>query len=264
VLRVDEALTACVAENFQQASADYEAALQHLTPLLHAHSRRLADAYLRLGLALEFHPDADRRRDAEKYVRAAATALSRRREAVQARLATLSKGDEAARAEAAAAELREAAARAAAASDSKGKGRSQDTDVFERDDVVDMDEEKAQKELRDVQEIAEELKNKVRVLATLLAEPCADAFISARRVRGCAARQQLAGPSRLCGWQRPGGTEGGHQRGAARRQHQRAGGRRSTASRPQRAGQRPQRDGQEEEEAREQAGCGRGEQGCKW
>lgn len=65
-------------ENFEQASTDYEEALSILEPLLPPFSRRLADAQLRLGLALEFHPVLERRGDAEKHVRLARTVLTTR------------------------------------------------------------------------------------------------------------------------------------------------------------------------------------------
>ena len=65
-------------ENFEQASTDYEEALSILEPLLPPFSRRLADAQLRLGLALEFHPVLECRGDAEKHVRLARTVLSTR------------------------------------------------------------------------------------------------------------------------------------------------------------------------------------------
>ncbi|WFD33606.1 hypothetical protein MCUN1_000419 [Malassezia cuniculi] len=65
-------------ENFEQASSDYGEALKILQDILPSHSRRLADAQLRLGLALEFHPEVERRADAEKHVRLARTVLNTR------------------------------------------------------------------------------------------------------------------------------------------------------------------------------------------
>lgn len=65
-------------ENFEQASSDYGEALAILEPLLPPFARRLADAQLRLGLALEFHPDLAHRGDAEGHVRLARTVLETR------------------------------------------------------------------------------------------------------------------------------------------------------------------------------------------
>ncbi len=74
------------AENFSQASTDYKSSLDILLPLLNAHSRRLADAHLRLGLALEFHPDVEQRKGAKAHVQAASDVLAARVAAIQARL----------------------------------------------------------------------------------------------------------------------------------------------------------------------------------
>lgn len=65
-------------ENFAQASADYGAALEILLSLLPPFARRLSDGYLRLGLALEFHPDAGEREKATGHVEQAAHILQRR------------------------------------------------------------------------------------------------------------------------------------------------------------------------------------------
>lgn len=49
--------------------------LKHLLP---PYSRRLSDAHLRYGLALEFHPDIFCRRHAEEHIEQAANVLRRR------------------------------------------------------------------------------------------------------------------------------------------------------------------------------------------
>lgn len=140
-----------------------------ISPMLHPHSRRLADAYLRLGLALEFHPEPERQSSASKYVQSAANALKTRLEALQSRQGVLAKGDEAeARAQAAAVKAREEKALAErrdaqeAQADGKGKGKGKHVERFaEKDDVADMDEVKVEKELKDVEEIIAELNAKV-------------------------------------------------------------------------------------------------------
>lgn len=65
-------------ENFEQASVDYEASLNLLAPLIPPYARRLSDAHLRLGLALEFHPEQSRRKLAKDYINRAADVLQRR------------------------------------------------------------------------------------------------------------------------------------------------------------------------------------------
>ncbi|WFD41832.1 hypothetical protein MPSI1_000468 [Malassezia psittaci] len=65
-------------ENFEQASEDYASSLRLLSPLLKPYSRRLSDAHLRLGLALEFHPDTSRREAAVAQVEQASNILKRR------------------------------------------------------------------------------------------------------------------------------------------------------------------------------------------
>lgn len=165
-----------LAENFQQASSDYETSLGLLGPLLQPHSRRLADAYLRLGLALEFHPEADRRGEAEKYVQGAKNTLAKRVEALEVRLDLLRRekqGEEdLAKAQQAAAELRTEKAliesekrlreEAGAKPNGKGKGKAEeDAKRVEKDDVLRMDEDLVNKELKDVKEMMNELELKV-------------------------------------------------------------------------------------------------------
>ncbi|WFD30248.1 hypothetical protein MSPP1_001265 [Malassezia sp. CBS 17886] len=70
-------------ENFEQAAVDYAAALEILQPLLPTYSRRMSDAYLRLGLALEFHPEMSRRGDAPTHIEQAMHVLQRRLEALR-------------------------------------------------------------------------------------------------------------------------------------------------------------------------------------
>lgn len=166
-------------ENFQQASADYEASLQLLSPLLHPHSRRLADAYLRLGLALEFHPEQERQAEAGKYVQSAANTLRTRLEALKSRRTIVQRGSsEEARKQAAAAQLREEKAReesvaaaadegreaaeaAAEGSAGKGKGKAIAAIPIERDDVAEMDEPRVERELKDVEEMITDLEAKL-------------------------------------------------------------------------------------------------------
>ncbi|CEH16453.1 Cell cycle-regulated histone H1-binding protein [Ceraceosorus bombacis] len=168
-------------ENFQQASADYSSALTLLTPLLQPHSRRLADAYLRLGLALEYHPEMEQRAEAKKYVEGALHALEKRKESLEFREKVLSQGDEKLKAEAAAALVREEKAREESnraarerdemqsGQDAGGKGKGKDTAVkdvpFERDDVAEMGEEKVKSELKDVEEMLQELQAKLEEYA---------------------------------------------------------------------------------------------------
>lgn len=150
-----------------------------LGPLLQPHSRRLADAYLRLGLALEFHPEASRRSEAEKYVQGAKNTLVKRVEALEARLGLLQRGkqgdEELAKAQEAAAELRTEKAVAeseerlredgAVRTNGKGKARLDDeAQRVEKDDVLRMDEDLVNKELKDVKEMMNELDLKVSVL----------------------------------------------------------------------------------------------------
>ncbi|KDN44565.1 hypothetical protein K437DRAFT_257000 [Tilletiaria anomala UBC 951] len=144
-------------ENFQQASTDYEQSLNILSPLLRAHSRRLADAQLRLGLALEFHPDLAQRPRALQYVTAASTTLKGRLNALKEREQVLSKGEGIA--------ATNGAAPAAVESKSNGKGKGkEDNDegkLLEKDDVADMDAAQVALETKDVQEMIEELSVKL-------------------------------------------------------------------------------------------------------
>ncbi|GAK64565.1 NASP family CENP-A chaperone [Moesziomyces antarcticus] len=119
------------AENFAQASADYEASLQMLEPLLRAHSRRLADAHLRLGLALEFHPDIDQRKRAKQHVQSASQVLASRIAAIQARIDNPSSAD---------------------AKEEEGK---------ERDDLVELDAAALKTELEDVSGMKREIDTKL-------------------------------------------------------------------------------------------------------
>ncbi|UZJ51786.1 hypothetical protein CBS101457_001106 [Exobasidium rhododendri] len=171
-------------ENFQQASSDYQSSLEMLTPLLQPHSRRLADAYLRLGLALEFHPDTSRQATAEKYVAGACTTMEKRLEALQARERVLQKERETgeiglARAEAAAVEIRAEKAelegierlqneKAQRVIDGEGIGNrtaATRTGQLEKDDVIAMDWDQLEKERKDVGEMIQDLKLKLEEYA---------------------------------------------------------------------------------------------------
>lgn len=122
-------------ENFTQASADYRSSLDILLPLLNSHSRRLADAHLRLGLALEFHPDVEQRKDAKAHVQAASDVLAARVAAIQARI--------------------DSSASTTSSSADSGKDK-------EKDDLADLADQAAlQKELSDVQQLKKELDTKL-------------------------------------------------------------------------------------------------------
>lgn len=119
-------------ENFTQASADYKSSLDLLLPLLNAHSRRLADAHLRLGLALEFHPDVDQRKGAKAHVQAASDVLAARVAAIQSRI------------------------------DNPSSEPAEPTEGKEKDDLAKLHDETAlKKELQDVQEMKKELDTKL-------------------------------------------------------------------------------------------------------
>lgn len=164
-----------VKENFQQASSDYAESLSILSPLLHPHSRRLADAYLRLGLALEFHPDPEQQQSASKYVESATNTLRKRLEALEQRSGVLQQGDvKEARVQAAAAELREVKAQeedskeALATATKEGKGKAAAAAALEevqqpaeKDDVLEMDEVRVERETKDVREMITELEAKI-------------------------------------------------------------------------------------------------------
>ncbi|CDS01831.1 uncharacterized protein SPSC_01507 [Sporisorium scitamineum] len=123
-------------ENFTQASADYRSSLDILLPLLNPHSRRLADAHLRLGLALEFHPEVEQRKGAKAHVQAASDVLAARVTAIQARIDSQS-------------------AQTGSVTDTAAESK-------EKDDLADLsDEEALQKELSDVQQLKKELDTKL-------------------------------------------------------------------------------------------------------
>lgn len=129
-------------ENFTQASADYRSSLNILLPLLNRHSRRLADAHLRLGLALEFHPDVEERKGAKPHVQAASDVLAARIAAIQARIDNS----------------------ASTASSSADVSEEQEK---EKDDLADLDDQAAlQKELSDVQQLKKELDTKLEEYET--------------------------------------------------------------------------------------------------
>lgn len=118
-------------ENFEQASEDYGSSLRVLAPLLAPYSRRLSDAHLRLGLALEFHPNEKRRPEAFGHIEQAAHVLQRR-------LVELEKDTPSATAE----------------------GR-----VFaEKDNLAALDDDQRRRETRDVKEVLKDLEVKVCTL----------------------------------------------------------------------------------------------------
>lgn len=117
-----------------------------LKPLLQIHSRRLADAYLRLGLALEFHPDSALQASSEKYVASACNTLEKRLEALQARETVLQNNKDNGEDE-----------RAPAVKESQEAGE----ELFEKDNITTMDSEQVEKEQKDVKEMIQELKLKL-------------------------------------------------------------------------------------------------------
>lgn len=147
-------------ENFQQASSDYEQSLKILSPLLRPHSRRLADAQLRLGLALEFHPDTDQRPRAAEFVAAAKTTLNTRLTALSRRQKTIEDaGEEVPENEPAAVQAPESK------DNGKGKGKARvngEEQLLEKDDVASMDLDRLSKERKDLAEMIEELDIKLQ------------------------------------------------------------------------------------------------------
>ncbi|EST05645.1 Tetratricopeptide, SHNi-TPR domain protein [Kalmanozyma brasiliensis GHG001] len=122
-------------ENFTQASADYKSSLDILLPLLNPHSRRLADAHLRLGLALEFHPDVEQRKGAKAHVQAASDVCGARVAAIQARIDNFT-------------------AQTISTTDAGAEK--------EKDDLADLRDEAAlKKELADIQDLKKELDTKL-------------------------------------------------------------------------------------------------------
>ncbi|KAJ1033089.1 hypothetical protein NDA16_000367 [Ustilago loliicola] len=117
------------AENFSQASADYRSSLEILTPLLLPHSRRLADAHLRLGLALEFHPEIEQRKGAKSHVQSASDVLGKRIAAIQSRINKSS-------------------------TEAPAEGK-------EKDDLADLSEPALQKELEEMQGMKKEIDTKL-------------------------------------------------------------------------------------------------------
>lgn len=115
-------------ENFEQASEDYESSLRVLAPYLSTYSRRLSDAHLRLGLALEFHPDDARRSKALDHVEQATNVLHRR-------LSELEKEND----------------------------FPQGGPLFsEKDNLSAFDEDQRKREIRDIQEVLKDVQLKVR------------------------------------------------------------------------------------------------------
>ncbi|EPQ26526.1 uncharacterized protein PFL1_05848 [Pseudozyma flocculosa PF-1] len=169
-------------ENFQQASSDYQACLTLLTPLLHPHSRRLADAHLRLGLALEFHPTVSEREGAIRHVKAASGVLATRLAALEERQKTIASlalpspdaqrvlaNAEAARSEKI--QEGEGGQEGADQADGKGKGKAPSSAAagdddeaarkLEKDDILGMTSDQVTLELKDVREMKEELDTKL-------------------------------------------------------------------------------------------------------
>lgn len=131
-----------------------------LSPLLQAHSRRLADAHLRLGLALEFHPDMALRAKAERHVRAAIECLRVRQAALDARSKALASGEAAESSEKSGAGAVQASEESAKGK-GKGKARADEDTKIEKDDIAEMSAEKVAAESKDVQEMTAELDAKL-------------------------------------------------------------------------------------------------------
>ena len=117
-------------ENFEQASEDYASSLRLLSPLLEPYSRRLSDAHLRLGLALEFHPDTSRREVAVVQVEKALTVLRKR-------LAQL---------------------------EEPKKSSSDDYMFSEKDNIGAFDADQLQRETRDVKDVLKDVEAKVSLM----------------------------------------------------------------------------------------------------
>lgn len=181
-----------------------------LTPLLQPHSRRLADAYLRLGLALEFHPDASLQALAEKYVTAACTTLEKRLESLKARQRVLEKERQTeqegfAKAEAAANEVRMEKAEIESTErlveegiisqdDQKLKGKEEEKqpstkEIFEKDDVAGMHWEQVEKEQKDILEMIQELRLKLEEYAN--AAPGTNDATSGSSLLGGSSKEKL-------------------------------------------------------------------------
>lgn len=189
-------------ENFQQASSDYQSALELLQPLLLPYSRRLADANLRLGLALEFHPDPAMQASAERYVTAACIVLRKRLDSLYKRQETLQQqrqGDTISKKEeeerekakeqhdATAAKLEEEgvlapkteeeSALSQISDQGKGKGIADQNGhtikALEKDDIITMDWQLLEKEIKDIKEMIQELELKLEEFAN--APPGTDA-----------------------------------------------------------------------------------------
>ncbi|KAI3625459.1 hypothetical protein CBS9595_000820 [Malassezia furfur] len=108
-------------------SEDYASSLRVLAPLLLPYSRRLSDAHLRLGLALEFHPNNERRSEAISHIEQALHVLQRR-------LVELEKDEVPAL---------------------EGKL------VSERDNLAAMDSDQRKREIRDVKEVLKDVELKL-------------------------------------------------------------------------------------------------------
>lgn len=94
--------------------------------MLAPYSRRLSDAHLRLGLALEFHPQEVRRNEAPSHIEQAKNVLQRR-------LTELEKDE-----------------------------RKESDRVFsEKDNLAALDEDQRQREVRDVNEVLKDVEVKV-------------------------------------------------------------------------------------------------------
>lgn len=124
---------------------------------------------------MEFHPDPEQQQSASKYVESATNTLRKRLEALEQRIGVLQQGDvKEAQVQAAAAELREVKAQeedskkalATATKDGKGKAAAaaaveEVQQPAEKDDVLEMDEARVERETKDVREMITELEAKI-------------------------------------------------------------------------------------------------------
>ncbi|CAO1629392.1 unnamed protein product [Sympodiomycopsis kandeliae] len=151
-------------ENFQQATSDYESALSLLSPLLHPHSRRLADAYLRLGLALEYHPDPAKQSSTIQYIESATNTLKLRLEAIETRRKITSEQGEQESSKHASAIL---AKEEKIAAENQEENNSTPSSLLpdEKDDVAEMDSHKLNTEAKEIQEVINELQAKIQDIA---------------------------------------------------------------------------------------------------
>ncbi|KAK0517986.1 hypothetical protein OC834_007892 [Tilletia horrida] len=153
-------------ESFTDAAADFQAALDVLEPVTDplAFSRRLAEAHFQLALALEYHPDTERRTRALNHAQTTQRLLKERRGALVERrdsgTAPLPRDPSSAA----------AAAEGTGAANGKGKGKAAAAPArLAEDDVRTLTKEKAVLEIHEVDELLKDLDSKVEELQASVA-----------------------------------------------------------------------------------------------